>query len=49
MNHQDTSVRSVPKESTNTQDQTICRGIVPQSVDIITKNEADLSLADTFA
>ncbi len=38
MNHQDISVRSVPKESTNTQDQTIYRGIVPHSIDM-TENE----------
>lgn len=49
MNHQDTYVRSVQKESTNTQDQTICKGILPQSIDIMTKTEADFSLVDTFA
>lgn len=49
MNHQDISVRSVPKESINTQDQTTCRGTVPEPTDTMTKNEADLFLVDTFA
>ena len=49
MNHRDIFVRSAPRESTSTHDQTTCRGIVPSSIDIIAHNEADLSLVDTFA
>ena len=48
MNHQDISVRSVLNENTNTQDQTICKGDVPQSIALLAWNEADLSLVDTF-
>lgn len=48
MNHQDISVRSVPSENTNTQDQTICKGKVPQCIAVMAKNGADLSLVDTF-
>ena len=49
MNRRGTSVHFVLNESTNTRDQTICRGIVPRSIDIMTKNEADSSLEDMFA
>lgn len=41
MNHQGISVHFVPKESINIRDQTICRGIVPKSIDVNTKNEAN--------
>lgn len=44
MNHRGISVRSVPKGSTSTQDQTTCRGNVPQFIAFMAKNEADVSL-----
>lgn len=49
MNHQDISVHSVPKESTNTLDQTICRGIIPQIIGFMTDDKANSSFEDTFA
>ena len=48
MNHRGTSVHFVPKESTNTQGQTICRGTLPHSIGITTTSEADSSLLDMF-
>ena len=44
MNHRGTSVHFVPKESTNTQGQIICRGSLPHSIGITTTLEADSSL-----